>query len=195
MLKLRKAVARDVPLILSLVRELAAYEREAHSVIATEADLRRDGFSKYRRFRVIIAEWNGRPAGMVLFFHHYSTWHGQAGIFVEDLIVRRGFRGKGVGQALMARLGRIAIAEGCYGMRWEVHSWNKEAVRFYRQLGGVFRRHGRVMQIKNDDLFRLAGIKVVPRKVSPTSHGRRSLRVLHQRGKSSITSRQRIESD
>ena len=156
MLKLREAVPKDVPLILSLVRELAAYERESNRVIATTSDLRRDGFSARRKFRVIIAEWDGKPAGMALFFHHYSTWHGRQGIFVEDLVVRKRFRGRGVGLALMARLASLAKAEGCYGMRWEVHSWNKEAIRFYRQLGGRFRQHGRVMQIKGGDLFALA---------------------------------------
>jgi GNAT superfamily N-acetyltransferase len=155
MLTLRKAVAKDVPLILSLVRELAAYEREPRAVSGTEVDLRRDGFSKHRKFRAIIAEWDGKPAGMALFFPYYSTWQGRSGIFLEDLIVRRRFRGRGVGFALMSQLARIANAEGGYGMRWEVHSWNKEAIQFYCRLGANFRQHGRVMQVKDEDLLRL----------------------------------------
>jgi GNAT superfamily N-acetyltransferase len=157
MLTLRKAVAKDVPVILSLVRELAVYEREPRAVSATESDLRRDGFSKHRKFRAIIAEWDGKPAGMALFFPYYSTWQGRSGIFVEDLIVRRRFRGKSVGRALMSRLARIAIAAGGYGMRWEVHSWNKEAIHFYRGLGAKFRQHGRVMQMQGQVLAQLAG--------------------------------------
>jgi GNAT superfamily N-acetyltransferase len=162
MLTLRKAVAKDVPLILSLVRELAVYEREPRAVSATESDLRRDGFSNRRKFRAIIAEWDGKPAGMALFFPYYSTWQGRSGIFVEDLIVRRRFRGKGVGKALMSRLARIAIAEGGYGMRWEVHSWNNEAIHFYRGLGTKFRQHGRVMQMQGHGLAQLAGLAKVP---------------------------------
>ncbi len=157
MLKVRDATRRDVPLILSLVRELADYEREPNAVSATKADFTRDGYSKkVPKFRAIIAEWNTKPAGMALFFDHYSTWQGKHGIFIEDLIVRSRFRGKGVGQALMTRLAEIAEKEGCYGMRWEVHSWNKPAIAFYRQLGGSFRSNGRVMQLKGKKLGRLA---------------------------------------
>ena len=156
MLRLRKAVAKDVPVILSLVRELATYEREPGSVTATESDLRRDGFSKNRKYRAIIAEWDGKPAGMALIFPYYSTWQGRSGIFVEDLIVKRRFRGKGVGLALMSQVARIALSDGGSGMRWEVHSWNKDAIKFYRQLGAKFRQHGRVMQVKEDDLVILA---------------------------------------
>ena len=156
MLTLRKATAKDARTILSLVRELAAYEREPKSVVATVSDIRRDGFSKNPKFRAIIAEWNGKPAGMVLFFSYYSTWQGRSGIFVEDLIIRKRFRGKGVGFALMSQLARLAFADGGSGMRWEVHSWNEEAIRFYRKIGASFRQHGRVMQIKHKDLLRLA---------------------------------------
>jgi GNAT superfamily N-acetyltransferase len=156
MLNLREALARDVPVILSLIRELAEYEREPNAVQATETDLHRDGFSTRPKFRVIIAEWNGKPAGMVLFFHYYSTWQGRAGIFVEDLIIRKRYRNKGVGRALMVRLAQTAVSEGCSGMRWEVHSWNREAVGFYRKLGAGFRQQGRVMQLKDRELRRLA---------------------------------------
>ena len=156
MLRLRNAVAKDAPVILSLVRELATYEREPKAVTGTESDLRRDGFSKNRKFRAIIAEWDGKPAGLALFFPYYSTWRGRSGIFVEDLIVRSRFRGKGVGLALMSRVARTALAEGGSGMRWEVHSWNKEAIQFYQKIGAQFRQHGRVMQVKEKDLLNLA---------------------------------------
>lgn len=156
MLTLRKATATDARTILSLVRELAKYEREPKAVIATVSDIRSDGFSKNPKFHAIIAEWNGKPAGMVLFFPYYSTWQGRSGMFVEDLIIRKKFRGKGVGFALMSQLARLAIADGGSGMRWEVHSWNKDAIRFYRKVGASFRQHGRVMQVKEKDLVTLA---------------------------------------
>ena len=159
MLTLRKATAKDARTILSLVRELAVYEREPRSVMARVSDLRRDGFGKSPKFRVILAEWDGRPAGMVVFFPYYSTWQGRSGIFVEDLIIREKFRGKGVGLALMSQVARVAIAEGGSGMRWEVYSWNKEAIGFYRKIGARLRPQGRVMQMREKDLQRLARIK------------------------------------
>jgi GNAT superfamily N-acetyltransferase len=156
MLEIRKATIEDVPLILSLIRELAEYEREPSAVRATENDLVRDGFSENPKFRVLIAELDGKPAGMAFFFHHYSTWQGRQGLFLEDFFVRPQFRGKGIGKALMSHLAQIAIGEKCYGMRWEVLDWNTNAIDVYLGLGARFRDHGRVMQITGEDLKRLS---------------------------------------
>jgi GNAT superfamily N-acetyltransferase len=156
MLKIHEANPEDAPLILSFIRELAEYEREPNAVRATEDDLRRDGFSANPKFRVIIAESDGKPAGMAFFFHHYSTWQGRQGVFLEDFFVRPPFRGKGIGKALMVHLARIAIEEKCYGMRWEVLDWNKTAIQVYQRLGARFRENGRVMQITGEDLKRLS---------------------------------------
>jgi len=156
MLKIRKASVEDVPLILSFIRELAEYEREPGAVRATEDDLIRDGFSPSPKFRVIIAEWDGKPAGMAFFFQNYSTWQGRQGLFLEDLFVRPQFRSRGIGRALMVHLAQIAVAEHCYGMRWEVLDWNTTAIEVYQKLGARFREHWRVMQITGDELERLA---------------------------------------
>src|SRR2546428_5786437 len=117
MLKLRKAVPDDIPLILSFIRELAEYERAPNAVSCTEKDLHRDGFGRSPKFRVIIAEWNGETAAMAFFFYNYSTWQGRPRIFIEDLFVRSQFRGRGIGRALMARLARTALPEQCYRVR------------------------------------------------------------------------------
>jgi GNAT superfamily N-acetyltransferase len=156
MLKIRKATVKDVPLILTLIHELAEYEREPSAVRATEDDLIRDGFSKNPKFGVIIAEWDGNPAGMAFFFHNYSTWEGKHGLFLEDLFVRPQFRRKGIGKALMVSLAQIAIEEKCYGMRWEVLDWNTSAIDVYQRLGARFREPWRVMQITGEDLKRLS---------------------------------------
>ena len=160
MLKIRKASVEDVPLILSFIQELAEYEREPSAVRATEGDLIRDGFSKSPKFRVIIAEYDGNPAGMAFFFHHYSTWQGRQGLFLEDFFVRPKFRGRGIGKALMVHLAQITIAEKCYGMRWEVLDWNTNAINVYLKLGARFRENGRVMQITGEDLKRLSEHKI-----------------------------------
>jgi GNAT superfamily N-acetyltransferase len=156
MLKLRKALAKDSPLILSFIRELAEYERAPNAVACTEEDLHRDGFGPNPKFHVIIAEWNGKPAGMAFYFYNYSTWQGQPGIFIEDLFVRPRFRGKGVGRALMANLAHTAIAEKCHGIRWEVLDWNKPAIEVYQHLGSKFRDGWKIMQITGQELGELA---------------------------------------
>jgi len=155
-LKLRKATRKDIPLILSFIRELAEYEKAPNAVSCTEKDLRRDGFGSNPKFRVVIAEWNGEPAGMAFFFHNYSTWQGRPGIFIEDLFVRTQFRGKGVGRALMAKLAKTAIAEQCHGIRWEVLEWNNPAIDVYQHLGSKFREGWRIMQISGEELRELA---------------------------------------
>ena len=156
MLKIRKASIGDAQLILSFIHELAEYEREPSAVQATEDDLIRDGFSANPKFRVVIAEWDGNPAGMAFFFNNYSTWQGRQGIFLEDLFVRPQFRRKGIGKALMVHLAKLAITEHCYGMRWEVLDWNTAAIEVYQKLGARFREHWRVMQITGEDLKRLS---------------------------------------
>ena len=109
MLNIRPATAGDLKLILEFIRELAAYEREPQAVTATEADLARDGFGAEPKFRVVIAEWDGRPAGFALFFYNYSTWLGHPSLHLEDLFVRQEFRGQGIGKSLLAHLARVAI--------------------------------------------------------------------------------------
>ena len=110
MLRLRAAVPSDVPTILRLIRELAEYEREPDAVVATDADLLRDGFGLAAdgvtplmpavdaKFRCVIAEWDGEAAGFALYFTSYSTWLGHHGIRLEDLYVTPSLRGKGIGK-------------------------------------------------------------------------------------------------
>jgi GNAT superfamily N-acetyltransferase len=156
MLNLRKATAKDIPLILSFIRELAEYEKAPNAVSCTKKDLRRDGFGSNPKFRVVIAEWSGEPAGMAFFFYNYSTWQGRPGIFIEDLFVRPQFRGKGIGRALMANLAKTAIAEKCHGIRWEVLDWNRPAIEVYQHLGSKFREGWRIMQVSGQELRELA---------------------------------------
>jgi GNAT superfamily N-acetyltransferase len=158
MLTIRAAIANDVPLLLRFIHELAEYEREATAVVATEEDLLRDGFGEQSpRFRALIAEWNGKPAGYALFFGMYSTWEGRAGIFLEDLFVRDAFRGRGIGKALLAQVAHIAQAEGCFGMRWEVLDWNESAITFYKSLGADFLDNWRTVLLRKEAMTQLAG--------------------------------------
>ncbi len=109
MLSIRLATASDSSLMLDFIHRLAEYEREPDAVIATEADLIRDGFGPHPKYRCLIAEWNGQPAGFALFHYNYSTWRGQPGLYLEDLFVLTEERGKGIGKALLQRLAQIAL--------------------------------------------------------------------------------------
>ena len=137
MLVIREAQASDAPLLVEMIRELADFERELDQVNTTADDLVRDGFVEGPKFHSFIAEWECQPAGYVFYFFTYSTWAGRPSLFVEDLFVRPGFRGKGIGTALLKRLAAIAHEKNCYGMRWEVLSWNNAAIEFYRSLGAT----------------------------------------------------------
>src|SRR3954469_9893857 len=100
--------------MLQLIRELAEYEREPESALATEEDLLRDGFDTPKPlFQCLIAEWEGEAAGFALFFMNYSTWHGRPGIHLEDLFVRANRRGHGIGRALLRAVARSAVTQGC----------------------------------------------------------------------------------
>jgi GNAT superfamily N-acetyltransferase len=156
MLSIRPATATDARLLIQLIRELAEYEREPDSAMATEADLVRDGFGAAPKFRALMAEWDGQAAGYALFFGFYSTWEGRAGLFLEDLFVRPAFRGKGIGKALLAYVARIARAEHCFGIRWEVLDWNQPAIDFYQKLGATFLDQWKLVVLTDEALARTA---------------------------------------
>ena len=137
MLNIRPATPDDIPEILAFIRELAEYEREPASAVATHADLLRDGFSEPKRFHSLIAEFDGVPAGFALYFYNYSTWRGRPGIYIEDIFVRPAFRRHGIGKALLTRVAAVAAAESCARLEWAVLDWNTPAIDFYRSLGAT----------------------------------------------------------
>jgi GNAT superfamily N-acetyltransferase len=155
MLLIRPAIVDDVALLRTMIRELAEFERELDRCVIEEADLVRDGFGVDPKFRALMAEWDGHPAGYALFFGYYSTWAGR-GLFLEDLFVREQFRGRGIGKALLASVARIAVQENCYGVHWEVLDWNEQAIEFYQSLGAGFRDQWRPVTLKSSALRRLA---------------------------------------
>jgi GNAT superfamily N-acetyltransferase len=173
MLTIRPAVPADIPDILAFIRELAEYEREPASAIATHADLLRDGFGPIPRFHCLIAEWSepaptgspqlttcnlqpATPLGFALYFYNYSTWRGHAGIYLEDLFVRPPFRGKGFGKALFSAVAAIAVAEGCPRLEWAVLDWNTPAIDFYRSLGATPLSEWTTMRLSGVPLAALA---------------------------------------
>jgi GNAT superfamily N-acetyltransferase len=155
MIRIRPATVQDAPLLMAMIRELAEFEQELDSVSNRVEDLARDGFGPHPRFRALIAECSGEPAGYALFFGFYSTWVG-SGLFLEDLFVRQAFRRKGVGKTLLSAVARIALEDGCYGVHWEVLDWNQPAIEFYKGLGAKFREQWRAVLLTGPALQRLA---------------------------------------
>jgi GNAT superfamily N-acetyltransferase len=158
MLNIRQATIADVPLILEFIRDLAEYEKEPRSAVATAEDLKRDGFSSNPKFRVLIAEWSGEPAGFAFFFYHYSTWRGKPTLFLEDLFVRPRYRKLGIGKALLVYLAKLAVQENCGRFEWQVLDWNAPAIEFYKSLGAVVMNEWLTMRVADDALRKLAAL-------------------------------------
>jgi GNAT superfamily N-acetyltransferase len=155
MLLIRPATLHDVPLLRTLIRELAEFERELDLCVIQESDLARDGFGAKPKFGALIAEWDDQPAGYGLFFGYYSTWAGP-GLYLEDVFVRPPFRGKGIGMALLSAAAQIALREGRHAMRWEVLDWNENAIELYKSLGAEFRDQWRSVLLTDEAVRRLA---------------------------------------
>jgi GNAT superfamily N-acetyltransferase len=136
-LQIRSATEADVPLILQFIRDLAIYEKLEHKVIATEETVRRTLFGNPRFAEVVFAEVDGKEVGFALFFHNYSTFLGQPGIYLEDLFVKPESRGRGIGKALLAHLAKLARERGCGRLEWAVLDWNTPSINFYKSLGAV----------------------------------------------------------
>lgn len=155
-LTIRPAAPNEAGLVLALVRELAEYEKLLHHVEASEADLARDLFGPHPRVFCDIAEWEGEPAGLALWFYNYSTFRGRHGLYLEDLFVRPAFRGRGIATGLMRHLARRCVAEGLGRFEWWVLNWNEPAIRFYRSIGAAPMDEWTVQRVTGEALTRLA---------------------------------------
>ncbi len=155
--EIRNASESDVPLILQFIRDLAEYERLAHLVVATEELLRAALFGGSPFAEVLIGEEDGTPAGFALFFHNFSTFLAQPGIYLEDLFVKPEYRGRGYGKALLARLAQIARDRRCGRVEWAVLDWNEPSIAFYKSLGARPMEDWRTFRLTGDALEKLAG--------------------------------------
>jgi GNAT superfamily N-acetyltransferase len=153
---IRAATADDVQLVLSFVKELAEYERLSHAVVATEADIRASLFGPRPYAECVFACLANQPVGFALFFHNYSTFLGQPGLYLEDLFVRPSVRGKGVGRKLLVYLAQLAVERGCGRLEWAVLNWNEPAIRFYENLGARANSEWTGYRLAGDALARLS---------------------------------------
>jgi GNAT superfamily N-acetyltransferase len=155
-LTIRRARPDEVGLVLSLVRELAEYQKRLHEVEATDAMIDAALFGDNPRLFCEIAESNGEPAGFAIWFVNFSTFSGRPGIYLEDLFVRPAQRGKGIGKALLAHLARQCVTNGWSRMQWSVLDWNTPSIEFYKSLGAVLMNEWTVCRIGGPALTALA---------------------------------------
>lgn len=156
-LTIRPARPDEAGLVLDFIKALAEYERLAHEVVATEAEIAAALFGADPKAFCDIAEWNGEPAGFAVWFYTYSTFSGRHGIWLEDLFVHPQFRGHGIGKALMAGLAKRCLNEGLPRLAWWVLNWNEPSRVFYRSLGAKAQDEWTVKRLDGEALARLAG--------------------------------------
>ena len=152
---IRPANAADLPLIATLIRELADYEKLAHEVRFDEAVLGDRLFGARPYAEVVIGEVDGMAQGFALFFHNFSTFEGKPGIYLEDLFVRPAARGCGLGKALLTHLAGLAVERDCARLEWWVLDWNAPAIGFYQKLGARPMDEWTVMRVDGAALAQL----------------------------------------
>jgi len=136
----RPAVEADLPDLVAFVRELAREEGLPVEVVATEEGLGRSLFGPSPAAEAAVACVDGGPVGFAVYFPTFSTALGRPGLHLDDLYVRRAFRGRGLGLALLRHVAGVARARGCERLEWWTLDWNEEAKRFYEHLGAKARR-------------------------------------------------------
>jgi GNAT superfamily N-acetyltransferase len=155
-LRIVPATVHDVPVVLEMIKGLAEYEQLSHQVVATEESLRASLFGARPAAEVILAYDDQTAVGFALFFHNFSTFLGQSGLYLEDLFVVPAWRGRGVGRRLLNHLASIAIERGCGRMEWCVLDWNESAIGFYQRLGARVLDDWRICRLTGDALARAA---------------------------------------
>lgn len=148
---IRKGRRDDIPAVLTLIRELAAYEKAPHEVTVNEATLLKDGFGEDRQFEFFVAENENGIVGLALFYPRYSTWKGRC-MYLEDIIVRESERGKGIGKLLFDEVVKVCLEKGAKRLHWQVLDWNEPGIRFYKKLNARFEHEWQSCKLTDDDM-------------------------------------------
>jgi len=155
-LMIHRARPGEAGLVMSLVRELAEYQKLHHEVEANEADIDAALFGDDPRVYCEIAEWEAEAAGFAVWFFNFSTFSGRTGIYLEDLFVRPALRGKGIGKALLMYLARQCVANGWSRLQWSVLDWNTPSIEFYKSIGAVVMEEWKLCRVGGPALAALA---------------------------------------
>ncbi len=155
-LNIQDATEEDVPLVLTLIRELAQFERVVEKVSVTEEQLRATLFGPTPYARAVIAYEHYEPVAFAIYFFTYTSFAGLPSLYLEDIFVRPGSRGRGIGRQLLSFLARRASHRGCGRMEWAVLNWNEAAMAFYKKLGAEPVNDWTVFRLGKDNLDKLA---------------------------------------
>lgn len=153
---IRVAELRDVTAIVQLIRELADFEQLTHLLQVTPEKLRPHLFGERAVVEALVAESQGEVVGFAVFFTNFSTFLAQPGLYLEDLYVQPAHRGRGVGEALLSRVGRLAVERDYGRFEWSVLDWNANAIRFYEKMGATVMPDWRICRVTGDALQRFA---------------------------------------
>jgi len=152
-IRIEEATEQDVPLILKLIQDLAAYEKLPS--VVTEAILR-DSLFRKRAAETYIAYADDEPAGYAMFFQTFSTFLGVPGMYLEDIFVEPRFRRLGIGRMFLTHLARIAVERGYGRVDWTVLDWNTSAIDFYKSLGATLMDDWKLCRLTGESLLKLA---------------------------------------
>ncbi|WNN91981.1 GNAT family N-acetyltransferase [Gloeocapsopsis dulcis] len=159
-LRLRPATPDDVTVLFDLIQALAEYETLSHAVTGSAEALQEHLFSTHPYVEAIIAEVQGKAVGFALFFHNYSTFLTQPGIYLEDLFVLPEYRRQGIGKALIRYLAQLAVERGCGRLEWSVLDWNEPALAFYRRMGASILPDWRICRVTGEAIAAIATTEV-----------------------------------
>ncbi|MFT5468388.1 MAG: GNAT superfamily N-acetyltransferase [Verrucomicrobiales bacterium] len=146
-LKIRPAAADDADVVFDLLMQLAVYEKIEHIVEATPALLAETMFGPNSHVEVLLAEMDGQPAGVAVFFLNYSTFIGRSGLYLEDIFVPETHRKQGIGKSLLRAVVQIAAERDCRRVDWSVLDWNESAIGFYESIGAKMLTEWRIMRM------------------------------------------------
>ncbi|OKH29108.1 GNAT family N-acetyltransferase [Chroogloeocystis siderophila] len=157
---LRPATPDDVSVLFFLIQALAEYEKLSHAVTGSAEALRQHLFNPQPYVEAIIAETQGKAVGFALFFHNYSTFLTQPGIYLEDLFVLPEYRRQGIGKALIKYLAQLAIERDCGRLEWSVLDWNEPAISFYRRMGAAILPDWRICRVTGEAIASIANTEM-----------------------------------
>jgi GNAT superfamily N-acetyltransferase len=155
--RLRPAMPRDVEAIVGLIRGLAEFEKLTHLLKVTPDKLRAHLFGPRPAAEAFVAEAADAVVGFALFFTNFSTFMAQPGLYLEDLFVTPSQRGRGIGEAMLTRLAKLAVERGYGRFEWSVLDWNENAIRFYERMGATVMPDWRICRIAGDALESFRG--------------------------------------